>query len=170
MKRTERGILIEGKQGITELSVLSESIIRVQKRVDGQGASEELILTGSLHPYDAWTVQEMPDVVRVETRKLCAAYSFDDDSLWFYRNGGGEILREKEARFVRNSEENGWTGSVEQIFVSAEDEVLGGLGQQADGACNYKGRFVHLNQFNIISAVPVLVSTNGYGQLLPDGA
>ena len=169
-KQTERGILIEGKQVMLELSILSEGIIRVQKRTNEKrmistSDTEELILTGSLPAYDGWTVQETADSVRVETQKLCAAYSFAEDSLRFYRNGGGEILREKEARFVRNSEENGWTGSVEQIFVSAEDEVLGGLGQQADGACNYKGRFVHLNQFNIISAVPVLVSTNGYGLL-----
>lgn len=37
MKRTERGILIEGKQVMLELSILSEGIIRVQKRTNENG-------------------------------------------------------------------------------------------------------------------------------------
>ncbi len=94
MKRTERGILIEGKQVMLELSILSEGIIRVQKRTNEKrmistSDTEELILTGSLPAYDGWTVQETADSVRVETQKLCAAYSFAEDSLRFYRNGGG---------------------------------------------------------------------------------
>ena len=95
MKRTERGILIEGKQVMLELSILSEGIIRVQKRTNEKrmistSDTEELILTGSLPAYDGWTVQETADSVRVETQKLCAAYSLADDSLRFYRNGAGK--------------------------------------------------------------------------------
>lgn len=60
MKRTERGILIEGKQVMLELSILSEGIIRVQKRTNEKrmistSDTEELILTGSLPAYDGWT-------------------------------------------------------------------------------------------------------------------
>lgn len=166
MKKTKQGILIEGKQGALKLSVLSDSIMRIQKRMDEKEDFEELILTGSLPAYDGWRVRRTEDFVTVETKKLCAAYSLADGNLRFYEYGSGaEILREKEAHFTKSSGENGWTGSVEQVFWSAEDEVLGGLGQQADGAVSYKGRFVHLNQFNIISAVPVLMSTKGYGLL-----
>lgn len=221
MKKTEQGIQIEGEQNILELSVLSDSILRIRRQTGSQEAGslemvshetesqktvsqealrqgtesqkansraakrqemesrdtnsqaanrhameEELILTGSLPEYKDWSVRETSDFITIETQKLRAVYSRADSTLQFCDRASGKvILREKAAHFTGTSDENGWTGNVEQVFWSDEDELLGGLGQQADGACNYKGRFVHLNQFNIISAVPVLLSTNGYGLL-----
>ncbi len=166
MKKTKQGLLIEGKQSVLKLSVLSESIIRVQRQMDNQSAPEELILTNPLPEYEDWSVKETPDFITVETPAIRAVYSRADSTLQFCDCAFGKIiLREKETRFTMTSQENGWTGHVEQSFWSDENEILGGLGQQADGVCNYKGRFVHLNQFNIISAVPVLISGNGYGLL-----
>ncbi len=166
MKKTKQGLLIEGKQSMLKLSVLSESIIRVQRQMDNQSAPEELILTNPLPEYEDWSVKETPDFITVETPAIRAVYSRADSTLQFCDCAFGKIiLREKETRFTMTSQENGWTGHVEQSFWSDENEILGGLGQQADGVCNYKGRFVHLNQFNIISAVPVLISGNGYGLL-----
>ncbi len=166
MEKLQQGFAVKMKQGTLTLSVLSDSIMRVQKLMAARPEQEELVLTERLPEFTGWELRKTGDVITVETARLCAAYDKAGETLRFYeRQSGREILREKEARFVKASDENGWTGSVEQLFYTAEEELLGGLGQQADGACNYKGRFVHLNQFNIISAVPHLVSTNGYGIL-----
>ena len=54
MKKTKQGLLIEGKQSVLKLSVLSESIIRVQRQMDNQSAPEELILTNPLPEYEDW--------------------------------------------------------------------------------------------------------------------
>lgn len=169
---------MEMKQGTLQLSVLSDSIMRIQKLMAVRPCEEVLrpceeeivlageIVTGKTGEYKDWTVRESPDTITVETPKLCAVYRKSRETLRFYeKDTGREILQEKEAYFTQDSSENGWSGSVEQVFYSPEDEVIGGLGQQADGACNYKGRFAHLCQFNIVSAVPVLVSTKGYGVL-----
>ena len=166
MKRITNGVLIEMKEGALKLTIPEAGIIRVRKQPVPQPDGEELILTGALPEYSGWTVQQTPDSVIVETGLIRAVYTSSDETLCFCEQAtGAELLREKAVHFVRTSAENGWTGSVEQVFCSPEDELIGGMGQQADGAVNYKGRFVHLNQFNTISAVPVFVSTKGYGVL-----
>ena len=49
-------------------------------------------------------------------------------------------------------------------FAIAPDEGIFGLGQHADGLMNYRGSAIHLEQWNPTeSAVPVLVSSRGYG-------
>src|SRR5690242_5220817 len=50
-------------------------------------------------------------------------------------------------------------------FVLAPDEAIYGLGQHQQGVMNYRGHSVRLLQENREVAVPVLVSSLGYGVL-----
>ena len=52
-----------------------------------------------------------------------------------------------------------------QNFVWQEDEALYGLGQQEEGFLNLCGNMVYIHQANRKIAVPVLVSSKGYGLL-----
>lgn len=167
MEKINCGIQTEMKQGVLKLTILNERIMRVQKLLAKQPAqSEELILTNELPVFEGWTARESEESITIETDQLCAVYDKKSENIRFYEQSTGEeILAELEANFEPDTATEGWFGSAEQIFWATEEEVIGGFGQQADGACNYKGRFVYLNQYNIISAVPVLVSTKGYGVL-----
>lgn len=163
MEKIQQGILVKMKEGALQLSVLSSRIMRIQKTGADQPRSEqgEPALPNVLPGENAWTVRETPDSIQVDTEELRAVYDKRSENLRFCeQRTGSEILREKEAHFTQTS-----SSGIEQIFHTTEEERISGLGQQADGACNYKGRFVHLSQFNIISAVPHLISTNGYGLL-----
>lgn len=51
-----------------------------------------------------------------------------------------------------------------------DDEVLYGLGQQEDGVFNLRGTTRRLHQANLKIAVPMLLSTEGYGLLIPTGS
>lgn len=51
-----------------------------------------------------------------------------------------------------------------------EDEVLYGLGQQEDGIFNLRGTIRYLHQANLKIAIPMLLSTEGYGLLVPTGS
>ena len=55
--------------------------------------------------------------------------------------------------------------SLEQIFISPDDERLYGLAQAQDGAWNWRGLPIELRQVNTQTAFPVLVSSYGYGLL-----
>lgn len=166
MEKINSGISTKMKQGTLRLTVLNERIIRVQKQIAGYAQQEELVLTNTFPPFENWTAEESNTTIKIETQYLCALYDKVSENLRFYdKNSGAEILKEKEAHFEQATTGNHWGSSVEQIFETSDEELIGGFGQQADGSCNYKGRFVYLNQYNIISAVPVLMSTRGYGLL-----
>ena len=51
-----------------------------------------------------------------------------------------------------------------------EDEILYGLGQQEDGILNLRGTVRYLHQANLKIAIPMLLSTKGYGLLIPTGS
>lgn len=51
-----------------------------------------------------------------------------------------------------------------------EDEALFGLGQAEEGVLNLRGTTQYLNQANLKIAIPMLLSTKGYGILLATGS
>lgn len=51
-----------------------------------------------------------------------------------------------------------------------DDEVLYGLGQPDDGILNLRGTVRYLHQANMKIAVPMLLSSKGYGILIPTGS
>ena len=55
--------------------------------------------------------------------------------------------------------------SAGQSFLLQPDEAIFGLGQHPNGVWNHRGTSVHLQQRNADIAVPVLMSSKGYGLL-----
>lgn len=53
--------------------------------------------------------------------------------------------------------------AIEQTFVSPADERLYGMSQSQEGIWNWRGMPIELRQVNTQAALPVLVSTKGYG-------
>jgi len=89
------------------------------------------------------------------------------------KNGAVTLLDEKGTAYVAEAPggrafspttvKNLDAQQAEQDFVLAPDEAI--LGQQANGPWNYRGQTVRLLQSNMNIALPVLVSSRGYGVL-----
>lgn len=62
------------------------------------------------------------------------------------------------------------TWSIRQSFALRPGEAIYGLGQHPDGHLDHRGTLVHLQQENRIVALPMFVSTAGYGLLWDDAA
>ncbi len=74
----------------------------------------------------------------------------------------GTRVRIKEPeRFI---DRKAWQARLD--FVWTEDEALYGLGQHEEGILNYRGREQYLYQQNMKVAMPMLISTRGYGVLM----
>ncbi|MFT3789438.1 MAG: glycoside hydrolase family 31 protein [Tepidisphaeraceae bacterium] len=54
---------------------------------------------------------------------------------------------------------------TKQEFIFSKGEAIYGLGQHEDGILNYRGKCQHLYQQNMKVAMPVIVSTRGWGIL-----
>lgn len=170
VKTSGEGITIAVGERKTELRVVNKSIIQVRYyETERIKKSESLIIENDMPVFNEWDTVEYDDRVELQTEKLLVVYLKESFSIAFYDRKTGEmILSEKPddgRKISKTLVEGEETFSIEQTFLSPENEVIGGLGQQQDGAMNYKGRFVNLSQHNIINAVPIIMSSKGYGIL-----
>jgi alpha-D-xyloside xylohydrolase len=104
----------------------------------------------------------------VATTGLRVRLSLEDGRLTFQDAAGNTLATEsdREPRRYEPAQVNGENlyRVSERFFVDAH-QGLYGLGQHQNGVFNYRGTVVELAQANTDVAVPLLISSNGYGVL-----
>ncbi len=92
-----------------------------------------------------------------------------DTGMLFFRDAEGNQLLSESGRRTRDYIPDVINGEkvyhVSDRFQPAPTEGFYGLGQHQDGLFNYRGAVVEMAQANTSVAVPLLISTNGYGIL-----
>ena len=153
--------------GVMRLRVWSDKIIQVTF-VPGGGLPEEKSLSVIGKPQKTkWKLTETPESAVVETPEIRARVNLKTGTVGFYDLKDDLILAEADggSEFASTPVKNVDGTSVRQDFVLPPDERIYGLGQHQGGIWNYRGTTVHLQQRNMEVAVPVLVSSKGYGVL-----
>jgi len=106
--------------------------------------------------------------ISASTAKMRVKLIKKTGNLVFSTKGGTELLRERPA-IPRTYEEKEVAGekmvTVEDRFMPDSTEGLYGLGQHQSGMFNYRGSTVELAQHNTDVAIPLMVSSKGYGLL-----
>jgi alpha-D-xyloside xylohydrolase len=106
---------------------------------------------------DTVTLKIAQDSVAVDRKTGALSFLGSDRKLLLHETAdGGKILTPSIVAGIQ-------TNTVEQKFVLDPTEALYGLGQHKAGTMNYVGTKVHLQQKNGDIAIPVLVSSKGYG-------
>ena len=167
MLQQRDGILLAMPSGTLRLQVWSDRIIRVTF------APEEAL--PALHSFSVtarpaksqWRWSEAPDAVILETAALRARVDQRTGAVAFFDLSGKPVLAETDngRDFAKSPVAAGGKTSVRQEFVLPPEERIYGLGQHQSGVWNYRGTTVHLQQKNMEVALPVLVSSEGYGVL-----
>lgn len=92
-----------------------------------------------------------------------------DGAVLKFEDLAGHVLLQEDSRGPRSYEPEVVNGQklyrVSDRFVPGVHEGLYGLGQHQDGMFNYRGGVVELGQTNTSVAVPLLISSKGYGIL-----
>ena len=163
VRKESDGVTLGTPAGVTRLQVWSDRIVRVTfapgKRLPSK---QSLCVVGQRVP-TKWTLTETPDVIELQTDALRARVDRKTGAVGFYTLKGNPILQEATPGEEVPSEP-GMPG-VRRSFVLEPDEAMYGLGQHQSGVWNYRGTTVHLQQKNMEVAIPVLVSSKGYGVL-----
>jgi alpha-D-xyloside xylohydrolase len=106
--------------------------------------------------------------VTLATAKLKVEFSLERGHVIFEEADGSSLLREGDA-VPRTYEAEVITGEklyqVTDRFSPDPMEAMYGLGQHQSGLFNYRGATVELGQNNTDVAIPLLLSTKGYGIL-----
>ena len=176
--------------GTLSAGFFRENIVRLRFAADGADDGASFIVVGETESLAA-DIEEKDGRMIVSRPSLSAEYK--DEAVTFSAPGRGELLT--AARFgldrydvtrqtggdisvretvdgVRTTVDGGKAEIVRSshhghvTFVFDDDETIYGLGSHEEGFDSLRGRFVPLYQENMRIAVPVFVSTKGYGVLI----
>ena len=137
-----------------------------------QGASPQqpwMLDKSTACPGAKFTFSQGTDSASLTTAKLLVTIDKNGGNLVYSTVDGTELLQEWPEKIPRTYEPVEFNGvkafHAEDRFLPSMTEALYGLGQHQNGMFNYRGSTIELGQDNTDVAIPLLVSTRGYGLL-----
>jgi alpha-D-xyloside xylohydrolase len=161
------GVTFALPDAVLRLQVWSDRIIRVTY-APGAALPEAQSLCVVAQPAAVkWDFRETAEDFSVTTAAVQARVDRQSGAVSFLDASGAAYLAETPGGrvFSPTPVKHLDARQAEQDFALAPDEAIFGLGQQASGPWNYRGQTVRLLQSNMNIALPVLVSSRGYGIL-----
>jgi alpha-D-xyloside xylohydrolase len=168
-KQEAEGVRFVLDKGAMFLRIVSDEIVEVRyTSLPGLATKRSLVVLDSVRFSPAFSVSETKDAIIIKTRKLELHVDRKTEAISYADAKGNEILREapESNKVMRDTTVAGInTSSCATSFLSPADEALYGLGCHPldSGSINYKGRNQSLAIKYLTGAIPVLLSTRGYG-------
>ncbi len=186
--QTADGVKVEQRDGVLRIEVKAADVLHVTYAPPGPPAPErpwDGVVVKKDWPGAAFEVNSNDKMITLTTAKLTVAIERESGAIHYVapdpqvagggvvatgpgsvgRRMAGKMLATDGYRSLRPVEVNGEkTFHAEVSFGNyGSHEGLYGLGQHQAGVWNYRGETVDLSQENTNIAIPLLVSTNGYG-------
>lgn len=169
VKKDPDGVTFTMSPGKMKLTVCSESIVRVMYSPTATlPTGQDFVVTNHSWRATSFRVTDSSGKLTVITHKLKVAVDKVTGAVTFFDASGNLLLGEpagggKTMTAVTVNGESSW--QPEQSFTSPADEFLYGLGQFQEGIWNWRGMPQQLRQLNTQIAIPMIVSSYGYGLL-----
>lgn len=161
--KTANGISVQNSEGTLRVEPWSERIVHVRfhRTADWAGSFNPAVIAAPRAV--TWQLSETPDNYVLSTAALHVRISRSDGKLSFLDAADKPLVEEagSQPRGLPASAK----GAVTQAFSHGDDEFIYGLGQHQNGVLDYRDVSVRLQQANRDVAVPMLVSSRGYGVL-----
>ena len=159
------GVQFTQKVGTLKVEVDSASIIHVLYSATSSFPDRpDYVVIKKSWPAATWTMQSSDDDVTLITSRLKVTVGRKDGAIT-YRDLDGRQLVQEASRKLTPVQVNGENTFRAESFVNVygTHEGFYGLGQHQAGVWDYRGESVDISQDNTNIAVPLLVSSNGYG-------
>ena len=162
------GVTLRLNSGTLKLRIFSARTVEVIYSAGDSLPDTKSLAVINPPRHTRWKLVETTNEICLRTDEITVGVNRVTGAVAFYDKNGQPILREKtdKGRSLTPDEVGGiQTLRCEQDFALTPDEALYGLGQHQEGLMNYRGERVKLLQENREVAIPVLVSSRGYGIL-----
>ncbi len=166
-RREPEGMMVQLERGVMRISVCSEAIVHV---VYSPGSTipeeKQFAVVRTKWPPARRIFTETAEEASVATADVRVTVTKKDGFVSFSAAAGGrEKLIQEGPKIMTPAEVNGEkTYHAEDVFaIYGSQESFYGLGQHQAGVWDYRGESVDLSQENTEIAVPLLVSSKGYG-------
>ena len=160
------GIEVHQAAGVLRIQVTSSAILHVTYGPESgtpEHASDGVLAKRDWPPAQ-FTVESDDKTITLTTAQVKAVIDRTSGAL-AYKTLAGQTLTTDSYRQLIPADVNGEKTSHAEAFfaIYGSKEGLYGLGQHQAGVWNYRGETVDLSQENTNIAIPLLVSSNGYG-------
>ena len=160
------GIEVHQTTGVLRIQVTASAILHVTYGPES-GTPEHAsdgVLAKRDWPAAQFTVESDDKTITLTTAQVKAVIDRSSGALT-YKTLAGQTLTTDSYRQLIPADVNGEKTSHAEVFfaIYGSKEGLYGLGQHQAGVWNYRGETVDLSQENTNIAIPLLVSSNGYG-------
>ena len=168
-KTDANGVTFSLDKGLMSIKVCSPDIIQVRYTMfDAFAAKLELVVNNPWATKTPFKVSEANGVITITTSKLKISVDKASNAITYYDKNGKEITAEskKDNKTMEAATVAGIsTYTCSNEFDSPADEALYGLGCHPTdtGSINYKGRDQGMLIKYMTGAIPVMLSTKGYG-------
>ena len=161
------GVVFHLKSGTLRLQVDAPKIVHlVYSPTSSFPASTNPAVTKEDWSESAWTLQAGAEEIALRTTALKVAVDRKTGAITYSDSGGRTLLHDDSKTMTPATINGERTYRAEDYMTLAgygSAEALYGLGQHQAGVWNYRGESVDLSQDNTSIAVPLMVSSSGYG-------
>jgi len=154
------------KSGLLKLQVSTDSIVHVVYSATASfpPARPDPVIIKTSWPGAKWTMQTSDDEITLSTTRLKVNVTRKDGAITYRELDGNQLLQEGTRKLTPVKVNGEETYRAESFFnVYGTREGFYGLGQHQAGVWNYRGESVDISQDNTNIAVPLMVSSKGYG-------
>jgi alpha-D-xyloside xylohydrolase len=164
--RESSGVRLNLQTGVLRLDVCSDSIVRVRYSPDGNFPEklDNIVVKKDWTPVKFTLDEANSKTITLSTSRLTLIVTRADSTIAFRGTQGKVLLTDGPRKMWPITSNGEQTHRAEDVFkMYGSEEALYGLGQHQAGVWNYRGTSVELSQENTEIAIPMLLSTNGYG-------
>jgi alpha-D-xyloside xylohydrolase len=164
-QKQSNGVVLQLKDGLLNVQVMDENIIRVAFAKDPSFFARKTIDVIAEPKDVVWNLAATPKTLTVSTARLKAVIDRNNGQVRFLNAAGQPVLAEEaNGHTIEPAEVQGEkTFHIRQQWKANADESLYGLGQMQLGLMDIKGYDLQQWQHNTNIVVPFLVSSRGYG-------
>ena len=159
------GVLFTMQSGVLRVQVCTDSIIHIiYLPTSSIPKRRDYVLTKTSWPSTHRTIQSSDKEVILATSRLKVTVTRADGSISFSELAGTKLMQDSSRTMapVEVNREKTWRAE-EFVNLYGSEEAFYGLGQHQAGVWNYRSESVDISQDNTNLAVPMLVSSKGYG-------
>jgi alpha-D-xyloside xylohydrolase len=159
------GVLFQLQTGALRVQVCTEAIVHVlYSPASTFPARPDYVVTKTSWPAARWKMEDNGREVSLTTARLKVTVNRADAVVVSSDQKGKRLLTEGPKSMTPARVNGEDTYRSEDVFsVYNSREAFYGLGQQQAGVWNYRGELVELSEDNSVVAVPLLISSAGYG-------
>ncbi len=165
VREQTNGVQLTMQSGAMRIEVSTDSIIHVLYSPTASFPKQtEYVITKTAWPAPQWKMETTSAEIVLVTPRIKVTVTRRDGLIAYSDLSGRKLVTEGPKTMTPETVNGENTYRAEDnISIYGSEEAFYGLGQHQAGVWNYRGDTVDVSQDNTSIAVPLLLSSNGYG-------